>query len=53
MYLIVLCFVLHQTVGLLAIHFVGLKTQCDAQHQMHINNIYKQLRRKFVKTLTA
>ena len=53
MYLIVLCFVLHQIVGLLAIHFVGLKTQCYAQHQMHIHNICKQLRRSFCENVNG
>ena len=48
MYFIVLCFVLHQIVGLkthgydymsLTILFVELKTHCYAQHQMHIQKI--------------
>ena len=61
MYLIVLCFMLHQIVGLktqgydlmsLAMLFVGLKTQCYPQHQMSIWNIRKHLG-AFAKRLTA
>ena len=62
MYLIVLCFVLHQIVGLklhgydhksLAILFVGLKTRCYAQYQMHIENIRKHLRRSLTEKVNG
>ena len=62
MYSIVLCFVLHQLVGLkthgydhksLAILFVGLKTHYYAQHQMHIQNIRKHLRRSFCEKVNG
>ena len=62
MYLIVLFLALHQTVGLkthgydqklLAILFVGLKIQCYAQHQMHIQNIRKHLRKRFCEKVNG